>query len=379
MGDRRLAKLVPEIHDGGLATARTHYIAQASAPLIIAETTATEGLVSEIETFAEYCEPDTNLILLGHLNDIDTYRTLSERGVADYLVIPTTAPRLVQAILGLYADPAKAPAGITVACLGAKGGTGSSTLSHNAAFMVSTLFDVDTLVVDLDLPFGCADLTFNIETALGVRNILSDPDRVDEVFLQRFAAKYNDHLFLLAAPAVLDAEIPVVTDKLEAAIEALRQQVRYLFLDLPHQWTEWVRACLHLADEVVVTATPDLSSMRNTRNLVDMLHGFRPLDEPPLVVLNRKGANRKGEIPDKDFAKTVGIEPAIHIAEDPEAFGLASSHGKMLQEVKPRAKSSIAVRTMAERLGRRDVRGRPQGRGGLGSLGRLMAPHAQKG
>ena len=41
------------------------------------------------------------------------------------------------------------------------------------------------------------------------------------------------------------------------------------------------RTTLTRADEVVITATPELANLRNTKNLVDTLKKLRPNDPPP--------------------------------------------------------------------------------------------------
>lgn len=353
---------MPRAVEGGLAEARALYGGEPSAPLILVEVRSddfhgAEELLDAVDQLAEVCEPGSNLILLGTANDIDIYRALTRRGVADYLVLPCQPLRIVEAILELYADPAKSPKGQAIAFVGAKGGAGSSTLAHNTAFALTRLTGAEVLVGDLDLPFGAADLSFNVETSTGIRNVLADPDRIDEVFVQRFAARYGDRLHLLAAPALLDADLGIDGRALEMAIEAMKQHMRYVVLDLPHLWTEWVRQTLRQVDMVVVTATADLAGMRNARNLIDFLATNRSLDAPPILVLNRVGALKKGEIGVKDFAQTVASTPAVIVPEDAEAFGLAASHGKMLAEVKPKAKASEAIGHLATLLAKPDLKG----------------------
>ena len=52
-------------------------------------------------------------------------------------------------------------------------------------------------------------------------------------------------------------------------------------LDVPHVWNGWTKNTLMQADEIVITATPELANLRNTKNLVDMLKKLRPNDAPP--------------------------------------------------------------------------------------------------
>ena len=64
------------------------------------------------------------------------------------------------------------------------------------------------------------------------------------------------------------------------------------------------------ADEIVVVATPDLASLRNAKNMIELLRQNRPNDAPPRFVLNQVGQPKRPEIPPKDFAETIGVDAA---------------------------------------------------------------------
>ena len=68
-----------------------------------------------------------------------------------------------------------------------------------------------------------------------------------------------------------------------------------------------MRKVLLGADEVVLVATPDLASLRNAKNMVDLISSHRPNDQPPRLVLNQVGVPGRPEIPVKDFAEAMGL------------------------------------------------------------------------
>ena len=87
------------------------------------------------------------------------------------------------------------------------------------------------------------------------------------------------------------------------------------------------------ADEVVITATPELANLRNTKNLVDMLKKLRPNDGPPRLIINQAGVPKRPEISAADFAEPLGIAPMSVIPFEPQLFGNASNNGRMLGEM----------------------------------------------
>ncbi|MEI8393410.1 MAG: AAA family ATPase [Rhodospirillaceae bacterium] len=372
--DRRMLKFELSNRPGGLVEAHERYSAEASPSLLILEIGSdVDALLPQLETLAEVCVAGTNLILVGSYNDVALYRSLIRSGIADYLVLPIEPVRLVEAVLDLYNEPGKQGSGQIIAFTGAKGGCGSSTLACNAAWRIAAETDADVVLLDLDLPFGSADLALNIETSHGVHSVLSDPERIDDSFLHRFAAKYGERLHLLAAPSSLEFDSAVPGPALEATLDALRRQAKFIVLDLPRVWSEWTRHLVHTADQVVLTAMPDLVSVRNARNLVDFLATRRSLDQPPVLVVNRVGAAKRGEVVLKDFSTTVGLAPAVVIAEDGPTFGQAAAVGKMLDEVNRRSKAAEAIRQLAVRLsGPPPAKARPANAGAAAALMKLL-------
>jgi pilus assembly protein CpaE len=350
--DHRLCKAVPSFILGGFTEAIARYTVEMSPPLIVIEADDSDDPVALVDALSQVCDAGSNLILLGATNDIDVYRALMRHGIAEYLVIPFDPARFIGTVLDLFAGPNKGAGGQTIAFIGTKGGSGSSAIAHNTAFALTRIGDCDATVLDLDMPFGCADLGFNIETATGMRNLLAEPERIDEAFLHRFACKYDDRLHLLAAPAVLDGGSHIDPEKLEAAVDAVKRHSRYVVLDLPHGWNNWVRESLRLADMVVLTAPLDLASLRNTRNLLDWLSDQG--NKTPYLVVNG-GLDRKGMVELSDFTKTLGITPAILIPEDRDAFRMAASAGKMVEEVRPKSRAAQAIRQLATLLAKRDA------------------------
>jgi len=108
------------------------------------------------------------------------------------------------------------------------------------------------------------------------------------------------------------------------------------------------------ADTVVITATPELASLRNGKNLVDFLKAARPNDRPPLLILNQVGVQKRPEIPVAEFSKALGIEPSAIIPYDAVIFGTASSNGQMAAEVNAKSKVTEALQAMAQLIAGRD-------------------------
>lgn len=349
--DRRMARTHVTVELGGLAAAIERFHDQSTPELLVLETGMRgRELFQQLDELAAVCEPDTKVIIIGAANDITLYRELMKRGVSEYLVPPMTPLHLISTISGLFLDPEAPFAGKSIAFIGAKGGVGSSTIAHNMAWQLTEGLRSDAVLMDLDLSFGTAGLDFNQDPAQTIAQALEEPDRLDDALLDRLLVRCTERLSLFSAPATLDNDWDYNTESYEAVIDQVRRQAPFVILDLPHAWSPWVRQTLLSADQVVVTVTPDLASLRNAKNLFDLVHSARPNDEPPKVVVNMAGCPKKPDIPLKDFADALGAAPLLVLPFEPALFGAAANHGQMIAEVEPKSKASEGFAHLAATL-----------------------------
>ena len=357
-GDRRLSKAHLQVQLGGVDAAVQHYHGQITPNLLVVETKLQgEEALLELDRLAEVCDPATKVVVVGRSNDVELYRELMRRGASEYLVAPLSPLQLIEVVSGLYLDPGAAPIGRVVAVVGARGGSGASTLAHNIGWCVAEELHINTTIIDMDLPFGTVGLDFNDEAGQGVCDALSSPERLDDVLLDRLLIKRGEHLSLFTAPAVLDRDYEISPDAFETVIDSVRQSIPCVILDVPHAWQPWVKSSLLAADEVVIVATPDLTSLRNAKNIIDLVKSARPNDAPPRLVINQVGVPKRPEIPAKDFAETMGLDPSAIIAFDPALFGQAANNGQMVMEVMPKAPVAEALRQLCRTITGRTVQG----------------------
>jgi len=349
--DRRLARANVAVQMGGMQAAAAFYKNAATPNLIIIESFLDRAeFLRELDRLAESCDAATKVITIGHVNDVLLYRELLRRGVSEYALAPVAVVQVIDSIASIYADPKKRPVGQVIAFVGAKGGSGSSTICHNTAFAIASALKNNVVIADFDLPFGTASLDFNQDPLQGIADALEAPERLDEVLLDRLLSRCSDHLSLFAAPGTLERSYDPDPATCRTVLDVMRDNVPWIAVDVPHLWTAWARQVMVGADHVVITAVPDLTNLRNTKNLVDQLSGLRPNDREPLVVLNQVGVPKRPEISVKDFCLAIGIEPKIVIDFDAPLFGTAANNGQMIEEVSNKSKAAEAFRSLANLL-----------------------------
>jgi len=316
----------------------------------VLESDARNDLLAGLDQLATVCDAGTRVVVIGRINDVMLYRELVRRGVSDYVLAPVGPIDVVRSICNLFSAPEAKAVGRIIAVVGAKGGVGASTISHNVAWAIARDLAMDAVVADLDLAFGTAGLDYNQDPPQGIADAVFSPDRVDTAFIDRLLSKCTDHLSLLAAPATLDRVYDFGTDAFDAVFDTLRATMPCIVLDIPHQWSGWTKRALIGADDILIVAAPDLANLRNTKNLFDLLKAARPNDRPPLYCLNQVGVPKRPEIAATEFAKAIESQPVVSIPFEPQIFGAAANNGQMIAEISANHKSIEMFLQIAQRL-----------------------------
>ena len=333
VADRRMSRAPMTLHAGGIAAATDFYRRTASPNLVLVESRAAIAeLHAQLNALADVCQTSTKVIVIGYANDVTVYRDLLSWGVSEYIVAPVDAITIVGAISRLYQGTGTSKLGRSLAFVGAKGGVGSSTIATNVASMIARQQGCDVILTELDLPFGSASIDLNLDPAQGIAQALQDPARLDDVLLERLLTKCEDHLSVLTAPATLVQSYDLEESAFVRVIELAQTSVPFVVLDVPHIWTSWAKKTLLMADDVIITAMPDLANLRNAKNLVELLKQARPNDGPAKLVLNQVGAPKRSEIKPAKFAAALEIEVITCVPYAPSTMSAAASRGRMVAD-----------------------------------------------
>ncbi|WNJ90422.1 CpaE family protein [Bosea sp. 685] len=351
IADRRMDKAHARIQMGGPAAAVEAFRSAPTPNIIVVETVSDPAtLVRHLETLSEACDAGTKVVVVGHVNDVQLYRDLIRRGVSEYLIAPLGTLDILRTLSELYVAPGARNLGRIIAVMGAKGGVGASTVSHNVAWAIARNLDASTVIVDLDIAFGTAGLDFNQDPPQGVAEAVFAPERLDANFLDRLLSRCSENLALLAAPAMLDRTCDLSEDAFDQLFDLLRASVPCVVLDVPHLWSAWVKRALISADEIVIVAAPELASLRNAKNLIDLMRAGRANDSSARLVLNQVGLPKRPEIDASEFAKALNVEVLSSIPFDAQLFGTAANNGQMIAEIQATGKVNEAFVQIASAL-----------------------------
>ena len=259
--DWRMKRTNVDIFMGGLSAAVDYYYNETTPNLIVIETGMTGNeLFTQLEQLASVCDEKTKVVIVGASNDIRLYRQLIEKGVSDYLVPPLRPMAFIRSLSDLYQSEEVPFFGKSIAVYGAKGGVGTSTITHNLAWIMSETLGQETALVDLDESWGTTAIDFAYDTAQGLEEALAQHDRLDEAILDKILIRHTKKLSILPTAASLGNGSGIHEARaFETVLDGVRSMCPLSILDMPHIWSEWVSATMVAADEIVIVTTLDLS------------------------------------------------------------------------------------------------------------------------
>ena len=244
-----------------------------------------------------------------------------------------------------------------ISFIGARGGVGSSAVAGNTAYSLGLQFDESVILIDMDLAFGTAAMSFNLQQKQSLVDALAQPGRLDDVLMARFMLKYDDHLSVVPSPSSLGSNFGIQLESFEILLKLVRQMAAFVVLDMPHQWQPWVHEILLDSGDVVVTAYPDLQSMRDVKNLMDSLSPQRG-KSPTRLIFNRVGLSRKTEFSIKDFSANLRVKPELSIPYDAVSFGTAMNNGQAIVQVNKSSKAVPQFDNLATLVSGRESKGK---------------------
>jgi flagellar biosynthesis protein FlhG len=170
-----------------------------------------------------------------------------------------------------------------------KGGVGKTFVSANlAAALVRQ--GARVLVLDADLGLANLDVVLNLFPKLTLHDVFTGEATLDEAILPA----PGGFSVLLAGSGMIEYSrlTPEVRDKLHEVIEQVRPRFDHVLLDTGAGISDVVLYTVSLADELLVVATPEPTSLTDAYATIKVIAGNQPL-RPTRLLVNQ--TRRHGE------------------------------------------------------------------------------------
>lgn len=216
-------------------------------------------------------------------------------GVDDYLIKPTEPVELIDRVGTMlesaYGEPPPtgedvftesdqpsstvtyntSSTGQVIAVLGARGGSGTTTVAINLAVSLAESGQA-TALLDLDAIQGHIGLYLNQKVPTGLQTAMGLPTDGLKQFITQQTVRYGEHLQLLLSSPNLVGRLPVLSaDLVTRLVQQTAQTSRYVVVDCGNQISAVIRPVLDEADQVIICLRPERVALLAAKQMLTYL------------------------------------------------------------------------------------------------------------
>jgi pilus assembly protein CpaE len=284
---------------------------------------------------------------------VATMRRLLREGVDDFLPQPLSEADVVdglRTIIGRSKQHAHGKDGKVISFIQASGGVGGTALAvHTALSLAKPNGTVrEVLLVDLDLQFGNAAMSLDLDYGPGLVDMIRSPERLDGTLLRGATVRHKSGLNVLPAPSMpvpLDA---LAGDTVGQILQTAKQEFDYVVVDLPRALTSWTEAALASSDMIALVLQLNVPAIRQARRLLDTLQEEGHYALPISIVCNRYVRRWGDNVDVKQAEKALGRKIDHYVANDYGVVLSALNQGVPVFDVKRRSGFSKDVHAFAK-------------------------------
>jgi pilus assembly protein CpaE len=175
-----------------------------------------------------------------------------------------------------------------------KGGAGTTTIATNLAISLHKTLKEDVLLVDGKHQFGHVALYLNLLTGNSITDLLTQASMLDERMIRQVVIRHVSGIHVLPSPnSIIDAQ-GIRPDNLFKVIQGLQEVFSNIIIDGGNNLNENTVAYLDSSDRILLVFNPDLASMRDVRQFIEISVTLSYPKEKVLLILNQTG--RKNDV-----------------------------------------------------------------------------------
>ena len=228
-------------------------------------------------------------------------------GCSEYVVKPVYREQLLEAFArvgGRRREKREQFNGQVLTFLGAKGGSGVTTVVTHLGALLAKSCSRKTLVLDLHPTFGDAALYLGLtKHQYHFCELVENVERLDPELLQSYVLRHSSGLDLLPAPDLSEPAPRISPEAIGQTIEWIRLRYEFVLIDSPPGINEQNLELLCHSEQLHLVTVAEVSAMRNVVRYLDCLQRIDFSQERIRVVLNRH--QKRSAITDDEIEKVI--------------------------------------------------------------------------
>jgi pilus assembly protein CpaE len=323
--------------------------------IVIAVEEPTIRALQTVEALSDML-PSTAIIGYSTIRDPEAMRKAMLAGVSDFLAAPVKDEDLINSIYTVLAQQERkrqriageadepVAAGSVITVFGAKGGIGKTTIATNVATSLVQKTNQSAVLIDLDTRFGDVGILMDIPVERSIADLAVEEDSITSEMVQDCLYEHNSGVYILPAPIRPTDWRNVHAGHIEKIVSILTQSYDYVVLDTPGTFNDIVARALELASALVLVATVDMASLKDTLLAIDMLRSWNFPQEKIKLVIN--ATNEATNVNPNEVKRMLGRDVFWSIPYDLN-ISTATQLGMPIVLANPQSKASESMIEMS--------------------------------
>lgn len=215
-----------------------------------------------------------------------------------------------------------------------KGGAGTTTVATNLAIGLQKNLKQEVLLLDGKHMFGHVALYLNLLTGNSITDLISHADMLDPQLIKQVVLQHKSGIRVLPSPNSITEAQEIDPEQLFRVVQSLQQVYPYIVIDGGSTLNENTVTYMDSSDKILLLLNPDIASIRDARQFIEISETLSYPKEKTLFILNRSG--RKADIQKDEIENILKMELLGMIPADDDLALSSLNEGVPIILKKPR-------------------------------------------
>lgn len=299
--------------------------------------------------------PNVQTVIMSIQGEQEYFRRAMKAGAKDFLIKPFSTNDLIDTIQNVFNKWVKdrpelftnEPRADILTFFATKGGVGRTTLAVNLAAGLASK-GKKVLLIDASLQFGDVAITLNQPAKRTIYHLVESGEEITLGEIEKNIMKHESGIDLLLAPKEPAFAEAVKSEHILKIIENVESLYNYIIFDMPPSITEKELAILDRSTMVLLIATLEISSLKNTKICLKTFSDINFDLSKIKLILNK-------DIPNVGFGKEdlesgLAIPVYATVPMEAEIAQRSLNHGEAFVLKSPASAIARSILGMADRL-----------------------------
>jgi pilus assembly protein CpaE len=229
-----------------------------------------------------------------------------------------------------------------------KGGTGVTTIAINLAIALKQQIQDDLLLIDGKDILGHVAMMLNLRVGNSIADLIPHSGKLDQLLIKQVVVKHDSGIYVLPSSFVIAKAQGIRADDLYRVILALQKNYPYIIVDGGNYLNDNMVTYMDTADQIILVLNPNLASLRDARQFLDISKTLSYSKEKVVILLNQAG--RKADIKSSEIEQVLQTKITGIISSDDDAVIRSINEGNPIILQHPNHSISKAVVQIARSI-----------------------------